>query len=90
MSTRISLTAIGHATSLLFAISFSLCVIFDLLFPEYAMYKSWYKLLPGFEWISWKSFFIGLIESYGYGWYFALIWVPLYNVFSAGNRKTAT
>jgi len=30
---------------------------------------------------------IGLVESYGYGWYLALIWVPLYNVFSArGNR----
>ena len=23
------------------------------------------------------------VESYGYGWYVALIWVPLYNVLSA-------
>lgn len=42
----------------------------------------WQKLLPGFEWVSWKSFLIGLAESYGYGWYVALIWVPLYNVFA--------
>jgi hypothetical protein len=46
------------------------------------MYQSWQALLPGFTWISWRSFFLGLVESYGYGWYLALIWVPLYNVFA--------
>ncbi len=48
------------------------------------MYQSWQRLLPGFQWISWKTFLLGLIESYGYGWFFALIWAPLYNVL--GNR----
>lgn len=75
----ISLLGVGHATSLVLSISFSLCIGFDLLFPEHAMYETWQKLLPGFEWISWKSFFLGLIETYGYGWYFALIWTPIYN-----------
>jgi len=83
MNTQLSLKATGNASSLFLAISYSLCVGFDLLFPEHAMYQAWEKLLPGFEWISWKSYFIGLIESYGYGWFFALIWIPLYNVFSA-------
>ena len=80
MPQGISLKAVGHATSLLLAISFSLCVAFDLLFPAHAMYGSWQKLLPGFQWISLRGFFLGLIESYGYGWYFTLIWVPIYNV----------
>ncbi len=88
MSTRLSLTAVGHATSLFLAISYSLCVAFDLVFPEYQMYQAWEKLLPGFTWLSWPSFFIGLIESYGYGWFFALVWVPLYNVFSAQSRNS--
>jgi hypothetical protein len=48
-----------------------------------AMYRSWQALLPGFTWISWSSFLLGLVESYGYGWYVTLIWVPLYNVFAA-------
>jgi len=87
MNTRLSLLAIGHATSLFLAISYSLCVAFDLVVPEYAMYEAWQKLLPGFEWISWKSFVIGLVETYGYGWYFALIWVPLYNVFTTRTEK---
>ena len=88
MNTRISLIAVGHATSLFLAITFVLCVGFDLLFPEHAMYQAWQKLLPGFEWLSWTSFILGLIESYGYGWYFALIWVPLYNVISARNKES--
>jgi len=83
MTHKISLFAFGHATSLFIAISFSLCVAFDLIFPEQAMYEVWLKLLPGFEWISWKSFFVGLVESYAYGWFISLIWVPLYNYFGS-------
>jgi len=87
MRSGVSLSAFGHATSLLLAISFTLCVGFDLAFPRMAMYQSWQALLPGFEWISWSSFLLGLVESYGYGWYVALIWVPLYNVFNARSKR---
>ncbi len=88
MSNRLSLTAVGHATSLLIVISYTLCVVFDLIFPEYSMYQTWGKLLPGFTGLNWQSFFIGLIESYAYGWYFALIWVPLHNVFTTKSETT--
>ena len=90
MSRGISLGAFGHATSLFLAITFFVCVGFDLLFPAHAMYQSWQRLLPGFTWISWGSFCVGLVESYGYGWFAALIWVPLYNVFACrpeGRRR---
>lgn len=83
MTPGLSLSAFGHATSLFLTITFVLCVAFDLAFPQVAMYRSWQALLPGFTWISWSSFFLGLVESYGYGWYLTLIWVPLYNVFVA-------
>ncbi len=82
MKQGLSLVAIGHATSLFLAITFALCVAFDLLFPDYAMFEAWRRLLPGFEWLTWKSFLLGLVESYAYGWYVALIWVPIYNVFA--------
>ncbi len=83
MNRGISLVAFGHATSLFLAITFVLCVGFDLIFPTQAMYQSWQRLLPGFTWISWGSFSVGVVESYGYGWFVALIWVPLYNVFAS-------
>ncbi|HEX19785.1 MAG TPA: hypothetical protein ENG78_03070 [Acidiferrobacteraceae bacterium] len=88
MKTGISLLAVGHASSLLLTISYLLCVGFDLLFPEYAMFETWRNLLPGFEWLTWKGFLIGLVESYGYGWYMALVWVPIYN-FVAGRANKA-
>jgi hypothetical protein len=88
MSQGICLRAAGLATSLFLAIAFSLCVAFDLWFPSHAMYGSWLKLLPGFEWLSWKTFTLGLVESYGYGWFIALIWVPLYNVLLLGARRS--
>tara|TARA_R110001606_G_scaffold288212_2_gene436355 strand:+ start:87 stop:347 length:261 start_codon:yes stop_codon:yes gene_type:complete len=83
MNHKISLFAFGHASSLFISISFVLCVAFDLLFPEHAMYEVWLKLLPGFEWLSIESFFLGLLESYLYGWFITLIWVPLYNFFGS-------
>jgi len=87
MTRGISLVAVGHATSLFLALTFALCVGFDLLFPQHAMYRSWQDLLPGFEWISWRSFLLGLVEAWGYGWYFALIWVPLYNVLALRSER---
>lgn len=89
MKTGVSLFAVGHATSLFLAISFALCVVFDLLFPDYAMYSSWQALVPGFVWLSWKSFLIGLIETWAYGWYFALIWVPIYNFVVLKGKKSS-
>lgn len=84
-----SLSAIGHASSIFLALSFALCVLFDLIWPHYAMRAAWEPLLPGFTWISAGSFLLGLVESYAYGWYFALVWVPLYNVFAARAHGTA-
>tara|TARA_R110001592_G_scaffold85502_6_gene252763 strand:- start:2565 stop:2825 length:261 start_codon:yes stop_codon:yes gene_type:complete len=86
MKHKISLVAFGHATSLFLVISFTLCVIFGLLFPHQAMYPVWLQLLPGFEWISWKSFFLGIVESYFYGWFIALVWGPIYNVAGSKSR----
>ena len=41
------------------------------------------KLLPGFTWLTWPSFLLGLIEAFLYGIYFGLVFVPLYNFFQS-------
>ena len=66
------------------AISFALCVGFDLLFPYYAMHESWQALLPAFTWISWGSFALGAAETFFYGWYAALLIGPIYNFCARG------
>jgi len=79
---RIPVTALGMSLGAVLALTFVLCVLFDLLFPDYAMNPAWAPLLPGFIWISWPSFFLGLVETYAYGWYVALVFGPLYNFFA--------
>ena len=86
MDKGIPLAAVGHATSLFLAITYVLCVLWDLVLPQYAMHAAWSVFLPGFEWLDWKSFLLGLVEFWAYGWYFALLWVPLYNHFAQSMR----
>ncbi|MEC5325575.1 DUF5676 family membrane protein [Aurantimonas sp. A3-2-R12] len=84
---RIPVFALGTSLGLFLAITFTLCVGFDLLFPGQAMYESWLRLLPGFTWLSWPSFLLGLAESFAYGWYVALVFGPLYNFFAARGGR---
>jgi len=83
---QIRIVPLGMALGLFLSLTFILCVLFDLWFPDFAMYPAWSILLPGFVWISWSSFFIGLVESFAYGWYVVLLFVPLYNFFSRRSR----
>lgn len=76
---RIPVIAFGMSLGIFLALTFVLCVLFDLWFPGAAMYQTWLKLLPGFTWLTWPSFFLGLVESFAYGWYIALIFGPLFN-----------
>lgn len=80
---RIPVIAFGLSLGLFFVITFALCVGFDMLFPGQAMYQTWLRLLPGFTWLTWQSFMLGLIESFAYGWYVALIFGPLFNFFAS-------
>ncbi|MDH3208966.1 MAG: DUF5676 family membrane protein [Burkholderiaceae bacterium] len=79
-SPRIPVIAFGMSLGIFLAITYTLCVGFDLLFPGQAMYETWLRLLPGFTWLTWQSFLLGLVESFAYGWYVALMFGPLFNV----------
>jgi hypothetical protein len=79
---RIPVTALGTSLGIFLALTFLVCVLFDLWFPALAMNPVWAPLLPGFTWISWTSFLLGLTEAFAYGWYIALVFGPLYNFFA--------
>ncbi len=77
----------GIALSLFLVASFVLCVLSYLVLPELAIQHSALSLfLPGFTLLSWSSFFIGLAESFAYGWYIALVFGPIYNVVVSWQR----
>lgn len=82
-STTIRIVPVGHALSLFLVITYLLCVGFGLLVPErFHMVEAWAPLLPGFKWLTWSGFIFGLIDSYVYGWYIAVVFVPLYRLFT--------
>ncbi len=83
---RLPVLALGASLGSFLAITYVLCVLFDLWFPALAMNPVWAPLLPGFTWISWASFLLGLIEAFAYGWYIALVFAPLYNFLAARFR----
>lgn len=58
---------------------FSLCILWDLLFPGQAMTAVWRALLPGYEDLSAATYLLGLSETFFYGLLLAGIFVPLYN-----------
>ena len=82
----IQVVALGLSLSLFLALSFTLCVLLGLVLPDWGLHQPWLQFFPGFTWLTWPGFFLGLIESFAYGWYVALICGPLYNLFAARRR----
>ena len=84
---RLSVMATGMSVGLFLLISFILCILLGFIVPDSGLHKPWLQFLPGFSWLTWSSFFLGLCESFAYGWYVALIFVPLQNFFSKAGAN---
>lgn len=66
------------------AISFVVCVVWGLVTPEAVpMHVFLEQVLPAFEWLTWWGFLLGLVESFLYGVYAGLVYVPVYNFFNS-------
>ncbi len=64
------------------ATTFTLCVLAGVLVPVLPIpHQTLELLLPGFIWISPGAFVLGLIESFLYGVYVGLVFVPIHNLF---------
>ena len=74
---RLSIAVVGQATSLFLTISFLFCVLLAIVTPYSDL--MWFKILPGVAPLTWTSTLLGVVETLIYGWYFALVFVPLYN-----------
>lgn len=70
------------------ATTFVLCVLYGLVAPpQYHAGELLEKFLPGFRWITFGGFLIGLVEVTLYGAFHGLLIGSLYNFF---NRRWAT
>ena len=78
----LSIKRLGLSLSAFFAISYVICIMGYLLMPDFPVqHEALAIFLPGFKLLSWQSYFLGLIESFAWGWYIAAVFAPLYNFF---------
>jgi hypothetical protein len=80
----IPLSVLGLSLSAFLAVSYVICIIGYLIAPGLPVkHESLVIFLPGFELLSWRTFLIGLAESYAWGWYIAVVFGAIYNFFVA-------
>jgi len=84
---RVSITQLGLALTAFFVATYILCIALGAIVPDWEMHKPWLQFFPGFEWLTWQGFVIGLIESIVYAWYVAIVFGWLFN--SLGSRAQA-
>ena len=88
---RIAIVPLGMTLGTFFVVTYILCVLFGVLVSDPGMHRFLSDLLPGFTWITWPSFFIGLVWAFVFGWYIAVVVAPIYNFFMAdGSRSKGT
>jgi 2TM family of unknown function (DUF5676) len=78
LNTKVWFWALGTTA----ALSFAVCVVWGLVTPEALhMHRFLELVLPGFRWLTPAAFAVGLVESFLYGAYAGLVFVPVHNFF---------
>ncbi len=71
------------------AVTFVVCVLYGLIAPESLhMSRGLEVALPGFRWLTVFGFLLGLVESFLYGVYAGLVFVPIYNAVWKRTRRS--
>jgi hypothetical protein len=72
------------------AVVFTLDALLGVLFPNWWVMQTAYEMfLPGYTFISWGAYFLGLVEVFIGGILTAVLFVPIWNFF-AGREETKT
>ena len=85
---RIAIVPLGMTLGTFLVVTYILCVLVGLLVSDPGMHRLLSDLLPGFTWITWPSFFIGLVWAFVFGWYIAVVFAPIHNFFIGFGRKS--
>ena len=85
----LNLKVVTWSLGIFSAISFVLCVICGLIVPpSLHMAQALEAVLPAFTWLTVPGFLLGLLESFLYGVYAGLVFVPIHNALT--RRWVAT
>ncbi|MFQ5689983.1 MAG: DUF5676 family membrane protein [Gemmatimonadota bacterium] len=76
----LNLKVVTWSLALFGAVTFVVCVLYGLVVPESLHMTGFLEsVLPGFRWLTLGGFLLGLVESFLYGAYTGLVFVPIHN-----------
>ncbi len=76
----LNLKVVTWSLALFGTVSFVVCVLYGLVVPESLHMTSFLEaVLPGFQWLTFTGFLIGLVQSFLYGVYAGIVFVPIHN-----------
>jgi len=80
----LNIRVVSWSFGLFLSFSYILCVLYGLVVPErlHGMSQFLEMVLPAFKWLTFGGFILGLIESFLYGAYIGIVFVPIYNFLS--------
>ncbi len=79
----LNIKVVAWSLGIFTAVSFILCVIYGLIVPSSLhMASALEAVLPAFKWLTVQGFLLGLVESFLYGAYTGIVFVPIYNFLS--------
>ena len=88
----LSMRIVSWSSGIFTAFTFILCVLYGLVVPErlHGMSAFLEMVLPAFKWLTFGGFVLGLIESFLYGAYIGIVFVPIYNYVSRKCKVSET
>ncbi|MBI5180494.1 MAG: hypothetical protein HZA05_03720 [Nitrospirae bacterium] len=77
----LNIKVVSWSLGIFMAFTFILCVLYGLVVPQKVHGMSYFleTVLPAFKWLTFGGFLLGLIESFLYGVYIGIVFVPVYN-----------
>jgi len=77
----LNIKVVSWSLGIFIAISFVICVVYGLIVPAnlHGMVSFLESVLPAFKWLTFGGFILGLVESFLYGMYIGIVFVPIYN-----------
>jgi len=80
----LNIRVVSWSLGIFMAITFILCVLYGLVVPQrlHGMSDFLEAVLPAFRWLTFGGFLLGIVESFLYGAYIGIVFVPIYNFLS--------
>lgn len=87
----LNMKVVSWSLGIFTAFSFILCILYGLVVPQklHGMQSFLEAVLPAFQWLTVGGFLLGLAESFLYGAYIGIVFVPIYNFINGrwGQKK---